>query len=122
MQAANRSDELVAGLEYLNSLLDPNTDIGPDEGDAQEEEPPGQSGRSKGGKSGKTDQSGVADMFTRAARSVFRRIHKAYAGVLGLINPSDGHPQQELVPDFGWFRPLSYNNATWVLYWPELEI
>lgn len=49
-----------------------------------------------------------------------------YEGILssirGVIEPSDGHPQEELTPDFGWFRPLSFNNTTWVLYWPDLEI
>ncbi|MBV8060324.1 MAG: hypothetical protein JO126_04370 [Alphaproteobacteria bacterium] len=40
----------------------------------------------------------------------------------GVIEPSDGHPQEEMTPDFGWFRPLSYNVPTWVLYWPELEV
>ncbi len=49
-----------------------------------------------------------------------------YEGVLssirGIIEPSDGHPQEEHTPDFGWFRPLSHNNTTWVLYWPDLEI
>ena len=49
-----------------------------------------------------------------------------YEGILssirGVIEPSDGHPQEELTPDFGWFRPLSFNNSTWVLYWPELEV
>jgi hypothetical protein len=49
-----------------------------------------------------------------------------YEGILssirGVIEPSDGHPQEELTPDFGWFRPLSFNNSTWVLYWPDLEV
>jgi len=121
MQAASRMEQLTGRLDHLNSLLDP-AGLAGEEGDPKEEEPPGRRARSKGGKSGKTGQSGIADMFTRAARDVFRRIHNAYAGVLGIINPSDGHPQQEMVPDFGWFRPLSHNNATWVLYWPELEI
>lgn len=45
-----------------------------------------------------------------------------FASILGIINPSDGHPQEEHAPDFGWFRPLAHNNPTWVLYWPELEV
>lgn len=39
-----------------------------------------------------------------------------------VIEPSDGHPQEEMTPDFCWFRPLSYNVNSWVLYWPELEV
>lgn len=37
-------------------------------------------------------------------------------------DPSDGHPQEELTPDFAHFRPLSHNNQTWLNYWPELEV
>lgn len=49
-------------------------------------------------------------------------IDTPYASVIGVIDPSDGHPQEEHTPDFGWFRPLAHNNQTWVLYWPELEV
>jgi hypothetical protein len=36
--------------------------------------------------------------------------------------PSDGHPQEELTPDFQCFRALGHNISTRVLYWPDLEV
>jgi hypothetical protein len=48
--------------------------------------------------------------------------HVRMPGVLGVCQPSDGHPMQELVPDFGWFRPLAHNNQTWIMYWPDLTV
>ena len=45
-----------------------------------------------------------------------------FSSIIGLIHPSDGHPMQEMVPDFCWFRPLSFNNTSWVNAWPDLEI
>jgi len=125
MQSLNRMDYLIGHLENLNSLNDRSAhisaDISPEEGDAKEEEPPGRAARSKG-KSEKTDTSGVSDMFTSAARDVFRRARNLYAGVLGIINPSDGHPQQEHTPDWAWFRPISFNRQSWIDIWPELHI
>ena len=51
--------------------------------------------------------------------------HMAYDQVTGNLvvgEPSDGHPQEELTPDFQLYRPLSFNNPTWTLYWPDLII
>ncbi|MDP9127318.1 MAG: hypothetical protein M3N08_03515 [Pseudomonadota bacterium] len=73
----------------------------------------------------------VKSLFVRAAKELTMwpaQLRKAgevddlFASVIGIINPSDGHPQEEHTPDFGWFRPLAHNNPTWVLYWPELEV
>jgi hypothetical protein len=73
----------------------------------------------------------VASLFCKAAKEVsmwpeeFRKTGEAdelFASVIGIIHPNDGHPQEEMTPDFAWFRPLSANNPTWVLYWPELEV
>lgn len=48
--------------------------------------------------------------------------HQKMAAIMGISEPSDGHPNEELTPDFSLFRPLSHNVATWVLYWPELTV
>lgn len=36
--------------------------------------------------------------------------------------PSDGHPQEEMVPDFAWFRPMGHNALIRMIYYPEMEI
>ena len=73
----------------------------------------------------------IVSMFRRAAKEVCiwpqqlresGELDGMFASVIGIIDPSDGHPQEEHTPDFGWFRPLAHNNPTWVLYWPELEV
>jgi hypothetical protein len=73
----------------------------------------------------------IVSVFRRAAKEVCATLEQRrksgeiddlFAAVQGIIHPSDGHPQEEHTPDFGWFRPLAHNNATWVLYWPELEV
>jgi hypothetical protein len=125
MEYANGRDALVGRLERLNSIIkSPTAPTILDDVEAVEEEPPGRSARSKGksGKSGTGDQSGVVDMFSRAAQKVFRRIHNAYAAILGKADPSDGHPQQEHCPDWAWFRPISHNRQAWIDTWPELQV
>jgi len=79
----------------------------------------------KGGK-GETDKggaTGIASMF-RFFSTDGTCSRKGFTGIPkdGIIHPSDGHPQEELVPDFALFRPLSFNNATWTLYWPDLIV
>lgn len=75
----------------------------------------------------------ITSLFARAAQEICmspeqRRkagnseVDGMFASIIGIIDPSDGHPQEEHTPDFGWFRPLAHNNTTWVLYWPELEV
>jgi hypothetical protein len=73
----------------------------------------------------------IISLFQRSAKEVCLwpqqvresdEIDSPFASVVGIINPSDGHPQEEHTPDFGWFRPLAHNNPTWVLYWPDLEV
>ena len=63
------------------------------------------------------------ELFGAAAAGLtFRGTEGRRPSNLGIIHPSDGHPMQELSPDFNWFRPLSWNNPTWTLYWPELIV
>ena len=116
-----RIDYLLQRLANMNSLLDM---IGPDNEDEQTE---GRSRRSggegKGKKSGGGKKGGNGGLFGAVMGEMFfRRNGEQKARILGIIHPSDGHPQEELTPDFNWFRPLSYNNPTWTLYWPELIV
>ncbi len=115
MKTETRMDCLMQRLYDFNDLTDMRQDPIVDEAadtDAKEK-------KKRGGKSG-----GGQDGFFSAAvgEILFRRNSTKRPGILGIIHPSDGHPQEELSPDFGWFRPLSFNNATWTLYWPDLII
>jgi hypothetical protein len=56
------------------------------------------------------------------AQLMGRTYSSYFASILGITNPSDGHPQEEMTPDFGWFRQLAHNNQTWINYWPELIV
>ena len=43
-----------------------------------------------------------------------------YCGNAG--EPSDGHPQEELTPDFAFYRPMSYNALIRMIYYPDMEV
>jgi hypothetical protein len=58
----------------------------------------------------------------RARGGILATLRRALPVLLAGGEPSDGHPQEELTPDFCWFRPLAHNNQTWVLYWPDLAV
>jgi len=68
----------------------------------------------------KTGKSGDGFLGTVVNEILFRRGGKDSYVSCG--EPSDGHPQEELTPDFQLFRGFQHNNATWTLYWPELII
>jgi hypothetical protein len=118
MKTETRMDLLLQRLSAMNALLDLRaTDEIIDEIDATDAtETKKKSGGKKGGKQG-------GGFFGTAVREIlFRQSGEKRVGILSITHPSDGHPQEELTPDFGWFRPLAHNNATWTLYWPELII
>jgi len=108
MKLESHMDRLMHKLEAMNELLNMPA---PEFRDALAKT------TKRTGKGGKDGIFGAVtnELFFRADRS--RRPQ-----VVGVIHPSDGHPQQEHCPDFNWFRPLTWNNPTWTLYWPELII
>ncbi len=112
MNTETRKDQLLQRLNNLNELLDLR---GSDEQEGESTDSNKKSGGKKGGKSGGFFGTAVGEV-------VFRRNSEKRPGILGITHPSDGHPQEELTPDFGWFRPLAFNNPTWTLFWPELII
>ncbi|MDE1900457.1 MAG: hypothetical protein KGI37_02290 [Alphaproteobacteria bacterium] len=115
MAPESRLDTLMRRLAVMNDLL--NLISSDEDIDTQSN----QGGKRKSG--GKKSGGGLAGLFGAAGRLMFfRRRADGRSGILGIIHPSDGHPQEELTPDFNWFRPLSYNNPTWTLYWPELTV
>jgi hypothetical protein len=118
MMAETRMDQLMMRLSDMNRLLDLRPSHEDEEGDESQEST--KSGGKKGGKKG--GKQGGGFFGTAVGEIFFRRNSEKRPGILGITHPSDGHPQEELTPDFGWFRPLSYNNMTWTLYWPELII
>ena len=107
MKTDSRLDYLLQRLASMNRLIDT---IHADDEDGQD------SGKKK--KSDRND--GLFGAVT--SEMFFRAEGKRRPSILGITHPSDGHPQEEMVPDFGWFRPLTYNNQTWILYWPELTV
>ena len=105
MKFDNHMDYLMYRVHTMNDL-----------GDLRPEEREEEAGAAQ--KKKKTDGffgSAMSEMF-------FRREGATRPRIVGITHPSDGHPQEELTPDFGWFRALSYNNPTWTLFWPELII
>jgi hypothetical protein len=116
MMLETRMDELIHRLDHFNRLLDlrgPTMEAGSEE---DEEKGEGKKSGKKGGKKG-------GGFFGTVVGEILFRVNRdARPGIVGITHPSDGHPQEELTPDFGWFRPLAHNNATWTLYWPELII
>jgi len=110
-----RIDYLLQRLANMNSLLDL---IGPGDEEQTEDRVSESGGKGRGGKKG-----GDGGLFGAAKGEMFfRRNGEGRPGILSITHPSDGHPQEELTPDFNWFRPLTWNNPTWTLYWPELSI
>jgi hypothetical protein len=112
--------EKRARLEAYRTGLDSLLKIEPEADEASEaassEKKKGGKGRfGSGGTSSVSLGSLISDILTR-------RRGPQSPSILGLSEPSDGHPQEELTPDFCWFRPLAQNNQTWVLYWPELTV
>jgi len=110
MKTETHMDCLLQRLYDMNSLADLN----------QEEHDQDTIETSKKKKKGGKKSGGF--FSTVVGEIFFRRNSESRAGIIGIIHPSDGHPQEEMAPDFGWFRPLAHNNATWTLYWPELII
>jgi hypothetical protein len=112
MKTETRMDYLMHRLEAMNELLNVR----------QEGDPEFASATDKKGKSGKGE--GKAGGFFGAVTTemFFRGDGAKRPRIIGITHPSDGHPQEELTPDFGWFRALAHNNPTWTLYWPELII
>jgi hypothetical protein len=112
MKPETRMDYLLQRLTNMNDLIHSGQAVQENDEEAAENKAKGK----KDGKQGEGFFGGVmGEIFVR--RSGERR-----PGVLGIMHPSDGHPQEELTPDFGWFRALAHNNNTWTLYWPELII
>ena len=77
---------------------------------------------------GKTCASCPMRLFSLARQTANRiaqmggYVYDRVTGHLVTGEPSDGHPQEELTPDFQLFRPFNANNPTWTLFWPELLI
>jgi hypothetical protein len=105
---------LVGRVDRFNALVDMRTEEEIAATDATGKK------KKKGGKS--EGQGGFAGFFGSAQREMLFRSAETRARHVQIIHPSDGHPQEELSPDFNWFRPLSWNNPTWTLYWPELTV
>ena len=113
MKTETRMDVLLQRLADMNGLVDLTST-------SEEVEALEAAEQAKKKKKGSGERDGF---FSTAIREVFFRGDRdKRPGILGITHPSDGHPQEELTPDFGWFRALSHNNATWTLYWPELII
>ena len=109
MKAETHMDYLMQRHDRFNALVDMRQD-GEDA-----------TTRTKKKSGGKKD--GTGGFFGAAVGEMFfRHPDGRRPRIVGITHPSDGHPQEELTPDFGWFRALSYNNPTWTLYWPELII
>lgn len=126
----NRVGQMMRHHTRMNRLLDLNLAPGEEVSYPQEEEdlPPKEKETDEGekGSGGRRSSGGSGSLYLRSLiRDILvrhQRDRDDKASVIGLIQPSDGHPQEELTPDFGWFRPLAHNNTTWVLYWPELTV
>jgi len=111
MKPDTHMDLLMQRQSAMNELLDLRQDeeLTPEERARKKKKTKGD------GKKGGFFGAAGAEMF-------FRRDGHQRPRIVGITHPSDGHPQEELTPDFGWFRALAHNNATWTLYWPELII
>ncbi len=124
LEDVSRMKELVRKAAIIRELDDPGWDETSYSNDNGSETARGKSKR--GGKKGTGGSgSGSADggFLGGVSRELFFRRNKTQSPQsLTLIEPSDGHPQEEQTPDFAWFRPLSHNVPTWVLYWPELMV
>jgi len=109
MKPDTHMDYLIQRIDAMNDLLN----LGHNEVEETEDQ---QKKKKSGGKKG-------GGFFGTVPNEMFfRRSGAERPRIVGITHPSDGHPQEELTPDFGWFRALSYNNPTWTLYWPELII
>jgi hypothetical protein len=113
-----RIDTLLQRLANMNRLVDL---VNPGEDDEEQREN-GQRRSGSKGKSGKGQQGGNGGLFGAAKGEMLFRRGARNPSILSITDPSDGHPQEELTPDFNWFRSLTYNNPTWTLYWPDLII
>jgi hypothetical protein len=116
MKAETRMDLLLQRLVNMDALVD----LRPSPEDEDEAEGVEKRRKSSGKKSGGKQGGGFFGGVT--GEIFFRRSSEKSPSIHGITHPSDGHPQEELTPDFGWFRSLSYNNPTWTLFWPELII
>ena len=116
MKPETRMDCLMQRITDFNELVDlrevePDTDTKGDD----------EKSKGKGGKAG--GRSSWGGFFAAVMGEIFfRRNRTGNPSILSITHPSDGQPQEELTPDFNWFRPLSWNNPTWTLYWPELIV
>jgi hypothetical protein len=104
---------LVGRVNSFNALVDMRSD--------EEANATSATGRKKKGGKGE-GQGDFSGFFGSAQREMLFRSGEKRCRHVQIIHPSDGHPQEELSPDFNWFRPLSWNNPTWTLYWPELTV
>jgi hypothetical protein len=114
MKTETRIDGMLQRLYDMNNLAD----LRQAEHDSDSSEP-AENKKKKGGKGGKGGKSG-GFLSTVVNEILFRRSGENRFVSPG--EPSDGHPQEELTPDFQLFRGLNHNNATWTLYWPDLII
>ncbi|HUY68125.1 MAG TPA: hypothetical protein VMV79_02355 [Alphaproteobacteria bacterium] len=115
-------DRGLARLAFVNGMtslarLEPEAGEMEELGDGESRRKKGRGGKGRFGSGGTS----AVSLWSMIAGWMTGRGDKGPM-VLGLTQPSDGHPQEEMVPDFAWFRPLAHNNQTWVLYWPELTV
>ncbi len=115
MKPSRYMDSRLDRVDMLNDLMSIQT---PEYRSAIEKK------KKKGGKGDKSGSGSGGGLFGLASTAITFRADGGprQPSVLGIIHPSDGHPMQEHCPDFNWFRPLTFNNNTWTLYWPELII